>query len=189
MTDYKPAEFTRDNPCSKVVRRLERWRDVPGYEGLYQVSSWGRVCSYPNTRGKGMTLLKQGRISTGYMNVVLSVYGVRKNVTVHRLVLLAFRGAPEQGLVSRHMDGIRHHSYLSNLRWGTQSQNLLDRASYGESGGIGEHHGNAKLTEQCVLDIRARAARGDDIGAIANSYGVTRENIYYIRSRKAWRHI
>lgn len=182
------AKFTRDQPVTKVVRRTRQWRDIPGYEGLYRVSDLGVVVAYPNTRHRGFAPLKPWLTNKGYPQVRLCRQGHRKNHSVHTLVLLAFRGPPPPGHVSRHRNGIRQQCHLGNLEYGTQSENLADMHRHGTAR-IGSKHHNAVHTEAEVLDIRAALRRGESPARLANAYRVTPENIYAIRDRITWRHV
>ena len=86
----------------------EEWRPVPGYEGLYQISSWGRVWSVPrkgiggqNIRGK---MLKPSVEPFGYQRVVLYKNGKQRGFRVHELVASAFLGPrPAGARLIRHL--------------------------------------------------------------------------------------
>lgn len=106
---------------------LEQWAAIPGYEGLYEASSLGRV---RNTRK--LQVLKQRLHSTrGYPVVELCKEGVSRETLVHRLVLLAFRGLPAQGYEGCHNNGIRTDNRLDNLRWDSHSGNSVDQVRHG----------------------------------------------------------
>lgn len=116
-------------------RPLELWRDIPGYEGLYQVSTLGRVrsCNRVVTRslknGEKLVHLK-GKVlapkvsNTGYKSVMLCLNGFCKLHSVHRLVALAFllKDSPDRNQVD-HIDGDRLNNCVSNLRWCTNKEN------------------------------------------------------------------
>jgi hypothetical protein len=97
----------------------EVWKDVPGYEGMYQASSFGRVRS-PYQRGKGIYTLKPVMSSSGYFTV--NIKG--KMPTVHRLVAKAFIPNPEVKRCVNHKDGIKTNNNLDNLEWVTHKENL-----------------------------------------------------------------
>lgn len=113
---------------------MEEWRPVPGYEGLYEVSSLGSVRSLPrivrrgeqevNTPGK---VLKQATMKQGHASLNLCRDGVPKGVLVHRLVALAFLGDPPPGkdLVLHGPNGVSDNS-VANLRWGNHKENTGD---------------------------------------------------------------
>ncbi|MBV9921114.1 MAG: HNH endonuclease [Pseudonocardia sp.] len=113
----------------------EEWREIPGYEGRYEVSSHGRVRSMPfwaNNRWGPM--LRSGKIRSakpdkrGYRAVWLSDgAGGLEKVRVHRLVLLAFVGPPPEGAPhGLHEDDDRSNNHVSNLYWGDQLENAND---------------------------------------------------------------
>jgi hypothetical protein len=117
----------------------EQWRDIPGYEGSYQVSDLGRVRSLTRTtefsdgrkrtfQGQVLKPVWRGR-KREYAHVVLKMgYQVeKKQWYVHRLVLLAFVGPCPEGLEARHGSGGSKDNRLVNLSYGTSSQNTQDR--------------------------------------------------------------
>ena len=111
------------------------WKDIPGYEGLYQVSDSGNVRSvnrtvkqsrYGTAALKGQ-LLSPGVNSDGYYTVVLSnKQGKRKSVKVHRLVASAFLEAVEGKTEVCHGDKGKQINAVTNLRYGTRRENMLD---------------------------------------------------------------
>lgn len=113
-----------------MMNHFERWLPVPGYEGLYEVSDQGRVRSIPRPRTSG-GLRKAERHAHGYAQVGLCRSGRRKMFTVHRLVLRAFVGEPQPGQECRHLDGDPSNNQLSNLAWGSRSENMLDAVRHG----------------------------------------------------------
>lgn len=119
---------------------MEIWKDIPKYEGRYQVSDQGNVrslsrpvlCSgevkgtYFSCR-KGR-LLRPGKMPGGHVSVAL---GKNNSQCVHRLVLLAFVGPAPDGCECLHANGVPHDNRLVNLRWGTRTENILDSVSQG----------------------------------------------------------
>lgn len=116
----------------------EIWKDVIGYEDLYQVSNLGRVKSLDKTikvcrsKGKEYQLVVKGRIlksipiKTGYSQVGLTdKNGKLKVCLLHRLVAQAFIPNPENKPQVNHKDGNGRNNYLSNLEWCTISENGL----------------------------------------------------------------
>lgn len=104
----------------------EEWRDVLGSNGIYQVSSFGRVRSYNNRHHAKMQNPKyiKGHNLKGYIQVYIS----GKMKLVHRLVAEAFIPNPEEKPFINHKDGNRDNNYIDNLEWVTQSENM--RHSY-----------------------------------------------------------
>ena len=97
----------------------EVWKDVKGFEGLYQVSSLGRVKSVRRNR-----LLCFHDTSNGYLQVHFHRDGKAVYEYVHRVVAKAFLPdpLPEQTEVN-HKDENRHNNVASNLNWCTRSEN------------------------------------------------------------------
>jgi hypothetical protein len=96
---------------------MENWRDIPGYEGRYQVSDAGRVCGQ-----KGLLSLQPQ--NNGYLVAHLYLRGARRICTVHRLVALAFVAGHFDGAHVNHLDCDRRNNAASNLEWTTQKQNM-----------------------------------------------------------------
>jgi hypothetical protein len=169
----------------------EVWRDIPGYEGTYQVSNMGRVKSLPRQAplmcndGRIITRTLKGRILTpcvnkrGYESLVLRHDGKNRTYEVQRLVALAFLGPRPEGHETRHLDGNRLNNRLDNLAYGTRSQNQLDVYDY-----RGYHH---RLTPANVLDIRARLAVGETGRALAREYKVRDSMISAIKHREVYK--
>lgn len=109
---------------------VEEWRDIPGYEGLYQASNLGRVKSLARLRTgiqAGYKLperiLKQNVDRIGYKFCGLYKSGKVKTVRVHRLVALAFLPNPCDFPVINHKDENKTNNSVSNLEWCTQYYN------------------------------------------------------------------
>jgi len=100
----------------------EIWKDIAGYEGLYQVSNLGRVMSF---KKKSNSLLLSPSCSRGYLAVNLYINGNVKNPSIHRLVAIAFIPNPLNKPCVNHIDGNKLNNKLSNLEWCTYSENEL----------------------------------------------------------------
>ena len=109
----------------------EEWRDVVGYEGLYQVSNLGRVKSLPRRivykdRREYLypsKVLKTLKISTGYRFVMLYGAHGKKQYYVHRLVAETFIPNPKNLGDVNHKDGCKANNILFNLEWCSRSDN------------------------------------------------------------------
>ena len=174
----------------------EKWLAVVGWEGLYEVSNWGRIKSLPRWRknhrgGKWLTkerILKQSPIPNGYLKVDLSRDGRTTTKTVHGIVLTAFVGPSPEGMECCHGDRNKTNNCLSNLRWDTHLNNVQDQILHGTSG-KGEKNNKAKLTEDQVKAIRARCAGGETQLSVAGDFGIDRRTVSDIHRRKIWAHV
>lgn len=117
---------------------MEAWRDIPGYEGLYQVSDLGRVRSLdrisyvpPNDWQKdGFYRTRKGKLlsssidGSGYAFVTLCRERVKRSFKVHRLVAEAFVSNPHGKPQVNHIDGNKANNAASNLEWVTDRENI-----------------------------------------------------------------
>lgn len=101
----------------------EEWRDVPGYEGYYQVSNLGRVKRIKPYWTRKCGVLKGGKDRKQYTQVTLSKNGKHTLAKVHRLVAQAFIPNPENKPMIDHIDGNRGNNSVKNLRWCTMKEN------------------------------------------------------------------
>lgn len=99
----------------------EKWRDINGYEGLYQVSNYGEVKSMRNKKER---ILKPGITARGYEQVWLCKNGSKNKRFVHRIVAEAFIDNPNNYKVVNHIDGCKTNNNALNLEWCTQSHNI-----------------------------------------------------------------
>lgn len=93
----------------------EIWKDIPGYEGLYQVSNLGKVKSLYNYRGIG-NLLKP-KLKNNYYQVGLRKNNIRKWVSIHRLVAKTFISNPNNLPQVNHKDENKLNNNADNLEW------------------------------------------------------------------------
>lgn len=113
----------------------EQWRAVVGYEGAYEVSDLGRVRSLNRVTDRGRKW--RGRVMTttalqnAYLVVTLWRNGSQRTPLVHRLVLEAFVGPAPESHEARHVNGDRADNRLTNLSWGTHSENQMDQVAHG----------------------------------------------------------
>lgn len=132
--------------------QAETWKPIPNYEGLYEVSNYGRVraCTreikYKNKRGTEITRFCKGKDlvarkgANGYLYVELWKRNDGKTFPVHSLVLEAFVGPRPDGYVCCHEDDVKTNNYVGNLRWGTYSDNAADRVKNGRDKNSNKKH-------------------------------------------------
>ena len=165
----------------------ETWRDVIGYEDLYEISSQGQVRSLPR-QGTHGRLLRQPRNRNGYRQVSLRKDGKTSTKIVHLLVLEAFVGPRPPGFQARHGAGGQDDNSAANLSWGTPAQNQMDRVRDGTSN-RGERSATAKLTEAIVAECRRRYAAGEPQEALAREFGVTSGAMCNAIRGKTWANV
>lgn len=103
---------------------MEVWKDIKGYEGLYQVSNEGRIKSLGGDRYKAIRILNGNISEQGYNRVNLFKDGKPKTFNIHRLVAEAFIPNPENKPCIDHCNTIRNDNRVENLKWCTYSENI-----------------------------------------------------------------
>ena len=126
----------------------EVWRDVKGYEGLYQVSDQGRAKSLERKDRFGRTvkerILKPAVTQDGYLKVTLWAGGKPKTLRVHRLVCEAFYDNPDNKSDVNHINEDKTDNRACNLEWSTRKENLNhgsrnERAAKARSKPVGQY--------------------------------------------------
>jgi hypothetical protein len=142
---------------------MEEWKDIPGYEGLYQISDHGNVRSIDRTvkNGiKGYRFIKGQPIESCFESALYPIVRLCKDnkytsYQVHRLLGIVFIPNPNDLPMIDHIDRNPKNNHISNLRWVTHSQNQENR-------GIPAHN---KLGEHYISfnkgDYRVRIKRND----------------------------
>lgn len=115
---------------------MEIWKDIIGFEGIYQISDLGRVKSLERVimRSDGKPYPVRQRIiavnkyfdstGNGYLGVCLIFKGKRKTKHIHRLMAESFLSNPNNHPQLNHIDGNKFNNVLSNLEWCTASENV-----------------------------------------------------------------
>lgn len=96
----------------------EIWKDVVGYEGIYEVSNYGRVKNIRTDH-----VLKPLLKKTGYVAVVLYKNTIRKDWLIHRLVAIAFISNPKKKEQVNHIDEVKTNNCVDNLEWVSPKEN------------------------------------------------------------------
>jgi len=173
----------------------EIWKDIPGYEGYYQVSDMGNVKSVArkSLNKKGILIQRTNgkkinpKNDHGYKSVTISKNGKSKTYMVHRLVLLTFNGMSE--LECNHINGIKSDNQLSNLEYCTRKENAIHSYKLGLQVPIkGERINVSKLTASTVINIRENKYNLTQY-EFAALLEVDQSTISNIKTRKIWSHI
>ncbi len=178
---------------NEIEKRLEAWRPIAGWEGLYEISSHGRIRALarttPHWRG-GIRRLPARLMSTKnaarYVRITLKSNGREECISVHAAVLEAFVGPRPEGHHACHADGDSQNNMLSNLRWASPRDNNADKATHGTNP-AGERNPAAKITAAQAVEIRERYARGDaSQSELGREYGLHQTHISTIVRGEAW---
>ena len=173
----------------------EVWKDIPDFEGLYQVSNMGRVRSVDRvvTYKNGGKRKYEGKVLKPHLNTsgyeCLNLYndnGCNKK-TVHRLVLGTFKPHVNmKDLEVNHINGDKLNNHLTNLEWVTRCDNMLHAHSTGLINNKGERSPTAKLSNADVLEILQRLDAGETQEGIGLDYGVSKSSISLINRGRRW---
>ena len=114
-----------------MENNTEIWKDILGFEGLYQISNYGNVKSckrlvngkYGSQRVVNERLLSLGKDRDGYLMAILCQEGIKKTVKIHRLVANAFIDMIEGKNLVNHIDSIKSNNLVSNLEWVSSLEN------------------------------------------------------------------
>jgi hypothetical protein len=161
------------------VYAMENWKDVPEWEGLYQVSDLGRVKSI---RRHGR-ILQPIRKRDGYYAVNLTNGQKRKMLAIHRMVLCAFVASIPEKMHGSHLNGDKADNRLCNLAIETPSQNCMRRAEHGTAA---RNKTNAKIDSSIAAEVRKMRRAGALQREIAERFGVTQSNVSRILSGQTW---
>lgn len=104
---------------------IEMWKDIEGYNGDYQISTLGNVKSLKRNSTR---LLKETKNPKGYSIIGLYIHGTKTSLTVHRLVMLTFKGYSVMEV--NHINGDKSDNRLINLEYVTLRENMNHRFKY-----------------------------------------------------------
>ena len=171
----------RNPQNSNIMQTYEEvWKDIPNYEGYYQVSNLGRVKSLSrkieSNRGFFVSkekILKQSKDQKGYFRVKLYFNSGKKTMKVHRLVMIAFVG--KLNLEVNHINGLKEDNRLANLEYVTTRQNIMHAMDIG-----------LRVSKLTLEDAKRIKYGNDRPSVLAREYGVTITLISRIRKGLAW---
>lgn len=172
-----------------IYKDAEEWKIIPGTNGMYQASSWGKVRSIDRTvnhktsgklRLKGR-LLKMQETNENYLYITICIEAKRSKQHVHVLVAAAFHGQRPEGYHVDHHDRNRQNNHKENLSYKTVMQNCSFK---------GSQSGNALLTEKQVSEIKAKYKRRIYTAKmLSDEYLVGTALIHKITAGKNWKHV
>lgn len=167
-------------------------KPIPGFP-KYFASKDGTIWSKHRVPNVGSGLARRmspQRVQGGYLALrLIREDGTTFGINIHRLVLLAWLGAPPKGKpYGCHKDGDNKNCHLGNLRWDNAAGNAEDARQHGTMS-VGSSHPISKLTDQQVLEIRSKYGDGETLRALAAIYRIRFTTIWHIVNRKTWKHI
>lgn len=161
----------------------EEWKRIKGFDNYY-ISNLGNV---KNNTGD---LIALELSSPGYYRVHLSKLGKAKHYSVHRLVAESFLVKPRGCNVVNHKDGCKTNNTLTNLEWCTHSTNLRHAYDSGlRIGNFGRKNGQAKLSENDVIEIRKRyvkRSKTHNANTLSKQFNVSPRLILAIVNGERW---
>jgi hypothetical protein len=169
-----------------VVVNAEIWKDIPGWEGVYQISNMGRIKSFKQTsNGKILSLVNR---NGDYFSVVLQRVGKkRQSVRVHRLVAEAFIPNPDNLPEVNHIDGNKQNNRAENLEWCSRSHNVIHSIGMHPEQLRGMIFYNKSIRPRSVVQISKKSgevlASFPTAIAAYNKTGICARNILQVANR------
>lgn len=174
---------------------MEEWRDVKGYEGLYQISNLGTLKRLPrfiNTKHKTKSYQKEKIIKPyttlkGYKRASLKNEEGARRILIHRLVAEAWIDNPHKKTQVNHIDGVKSNNNVSNLEWCTNQENAIHAFKSGlRKSPEGLNHGGSKFTKKDIIEIRSKSK---NITYYCNKFSVSRQTIWKVQKGITYKNI
>lgn len=173
---------------------IEVWKPVVSWEGIYEVSTHGRIRRIaPRGDGHASGFLLGSISSYGYRQIMLRYRGRKVITFVHQIVAAAFLGPCPAGHNVNHKDEVKLNNHLENLEYLTNEENARqahrNRVAYVR----GESHGRAKYSDEEAMNVIRLLRQGYPNGKIVEMLGIGRSAVSYIKTKKRraylWDHI
>lgn len=187
------------NPDTHLVEIEEEWRSVKGFEGYYEISSFGRIKSLDRrvtfSHHKNTNTLIQGQLlkthfnRRGYVIVGLKKEGKHYPKKIHRLVAEAFIENDQNLPQINHKDGIKLSNSSVNLEWCTNTENRDHAIEKGLIDFKGEKSHKCTITESEAKEIKTRLKMGHRNVDIHRSMNISLGVIEHIKYGNSWTHI
>lgn len=173
--------------------RMEKevWKDIPGYEGLYQASNLGRIKSLSKKLWNGHgyfyskeKILKPGLSSNKEENkrrlMVVLCKDVKKTWSVHKLIAITFLGEKPEELIICHNDGNHLNNRVDNLRYDSYKENTRDILKHDRT------IAKSKLNIENIINIRKEYSNGVKVKNITKKYNISENTVYNIISKRTY---
>lgn len=173
---------------------IEEWKSVKGFEGLYEISSLGRLKGLKRRGNHREKILTLPITRTGYNRPKLYNKELAKGykfLYVHRIVAETFIANPDRKREVNHINGIKIDNKVENLEWTTPSENVRHAFKVGLKSLTGEKNVRSKLKEAQVKRIRLMKEVDPTITAreIASMFDVKKPCVDSILGGYNWKHI
>lgn len=184
----------------EVTFENEEWKEIPGFEGYYEASSYGRIKSLDREilQRNGKTKRLKGKVlstplgSDGRYYVIVLYCGGKKYMrNVHRFIALTFVSNPDNLKEVNHLDGNGLNNHIDNLEWVSPKGNMAHAIEHGLlNPAFGENSGKSKLTEEDVIEIRNLYYFKNFTSIdLEKKFQVDRSAIHSIIKGEHWKHI
>lgn len=172
----------------------EIWKDIPLFNGRYQVSNTGLIRSATWVDAAGHIrrgkILKQNMDSSGYVQITLVYENKTKLFLLHRLIAKTFLPLIQGKDFVNHINGIKHDNRVDNLEWCTKRENSVHSFAIGLQCNKGDNHPANKLTTKDVIKIREiRSLTNIPYKKLGLLFGISKTQTRDICILKSWRHI
>lgn len=177
---------------------MENWKDIKGYEGLYQININGLVKSLSREINNGNGIRKSKEFITksydnghGYLRVCLSKNNSKKFILIHALIAIHFIENPENLPIINHKDGNKKNNSVSNLEWCTYSHNNQHGFNTGLIKSLkGEKCKKSKLSDIQVLEIKKMLSENKlTQKEISKKFNISSNTISSIKTKTTWKHL
>jgi len=176
---------------------MEIWKQVVGFEGIYDVSDQGQVRRIkPYKTGKFVNtplprIMIGGNNGRGYKTVLLSGSEASRNKSykIHQLVAYAFLGAKVGQQEINHINRDRSDNRLCNLEYVSHQRNMKHCYEFKERQDTcprGTKHHNARINNEIARDIKQRLQSGEIMRNMSEQYGISIAAIHMIKTGKTW---
>lgn len=174
---------------------IEIWKDIPGYENMYQASSIGRIKSLAKIDASGHRrkekIIKPGIDSDGYYNLHFCRNSIKKNIKAHRAIAFAFIPNPQNKPQINHKNFNKLDNRIENLEWVDCKTNIQYTHKMGMANSAkGEQCRHAKLNVNQVKEIRLLYKINKlSFKKLAEMFKVNKQNIRFIINKETWKHV
>lgn len=168
---------------------MEQWKPIEGYEGLYEISSLGRIKSLSKRGSSKERILRFSKFE--YLTTGLSKDNKQTMFRVHRLVAKHFIPNKKGYRFVNHLNGDKHDNRVENLEWCDPSMNLLHSFAIGLRTNVGEDNPKSKFTAREVKFLRWIKHKFPELTAkdVSEFYKVTDAAVCDIWNFKRWKHL